>query len=255
MSNSIPLQGISGRPSSLEGMNRPIGSRLSGFTLVELLTVIAIIGILAVLIVPVVTRGRDLAQRAKASNNVRQIVLSYLTFSTEGSRARSMPTAGRDAVSNIYEWARTLAVEVDLNDASLYYIEIDPYVSAASLPRLIIQRNRTTGQITDQQGWFGSPVGYEAAAGLSPRTPATTTPLIWTRGLDSSGNWNNQTSPWEGAGGHIGYLDAHVEFHRNLQGVDGQGTLIDYTTQEATANISRALNASAIIVRPNISSP
>lgn len=255
MPNSLLCEGASGRPGRLEVMIRRTDSFLSGFTLVELLTVIAIIGILAMLLFPLVSRGRDLAQREKARSNVRQIVLGYLTFSNEGSRARAMPTSGRNTVGNIYEWARTLAVEVDLNDAALYYIDADPYVAAATLPRLIIQRNRTTGEITDQQGWFGSPVGYEAAAGLSPRSPGTTTPLIWTRGLDSSGNWDSQTSPWEGAGGHIGYLDGHVEFYRNLHGDDGQGALIDYTTQEATSNISRALNTSAIIVRPNISSP
>ncbi len=53
------------------------------FTLIELLTVIAIIGILAAIIIPVVGKVRDSARRSQCSSNIRQIATGMLLFATE----------------------------------------------------------------------------------------------------------------------------------------------------------------------------
>lgn len=53
------------------------------FTLIELLTVIAIIGILAAILIPVVGKVRESASRAACASNLRQISLGTLAYASD----------------------------------------------------------------------------------------------------------------------------------------------------------------------------
>src|SRR5438067_901284 len=61
----------------------PPRRRRRAFTLVELLTVIGIIGILMALLLPALTGARRAAQATQCASNLRQLVAGMINYSTE----------------------------------------------------------------------------------------------------------------------------------------------------------------------------
>jgi prepilin-type N-terminal cleavage/methylation domain-containing protein/prepilin-type processing-associated H-X9-DG protein len=222
----------------------------SGFTLIELLTVIAIIGILAAILIPAVGAVRIKAAQVSSSSNLKQVALAYNNFSISGSRTRIITegawSAGGFQANSPAQWAQVLAEFGGLNDAALYFITSDVRVAGlADIPQIILQNVNNDNPVTPTELWndASQSISYEMGVDLSPNAQSTVTPLIWTRGLDSSGNWETD-SPWEGQGGHIAFLDGHVTFYEDV--VD---LLVDPDTGNPTSDIEIAIGENAQVLR------
>lgn len=221
----------------------------AGFTLVELLTVIAIIAVLAAIIIPTVGTVQDRARKATASSNLRQIAIAYQTYTTSGGRPRAV------VATDVYDYARILAQYADLNDPKIWILGEDPRAELvdADLP-LVVATPPGGGAGADwtvSEGFRQFPVSFAVANRLSTRAPGSTTPLAWTRGLGSDGTWAAETTAPYGVygteGGHIAYADGHVEWFENTRG-DGSGLLLDYENKTPTVNVEEAISPGAEVL-------
>jgi prepilin-type processing-associated H-X9-DG protein len=82
---------LSPLPSPEETRAMRSSRSVRGFTLVELLVLIAIIGILIALLLPAVQAAREAARRAQCVNNLKQLALGCLNHE---SAVRAFPTTG-----------------------------------------------------------------------------------------------------------------------------------------------------------------
>lgn len=208
------------------------------FTLVELLIVIAIIGILSSLIFPAIANAFKQVDKVKAQNNASGISKSWLAYSKMDARPRML------SAKDIYNWAKVLAEKQDLNKPDFWLLDFDPAVmektAGGSLPITIVNKTGNTYQLNPEFTQY--PISWEVANSTLPNAPIST-PLIWTRGLKGDGYWNSSDSPFaETKGGVIGFVDGHVVWFESLHDeASGQGMLTVYGGTQRTANIAQAI--------------
>ena len=121
----------------------PAGCKRVGFTLVELLVVITIIGILISLLLPAVQAAREAARQAQCANNLKQIGLAIQTFHQQHEK---IPHSRRDTRET---WAVLILPQLeqqalfDLWDINTMYYDQDPEVRLAVIPTYFCPTRRS----------------------------------------------------------------------------------------------------------------
>lgn len=113
-----------------------MGRTESGFTLVELLVVIGIITVLISILLPVVTRAREAANRAVCGSNQRQIVLAIVAYANDNKQQLPGPCVasindplivnpanGSTGVSLMTQWSSNDPYSTDRNLANVNLLQ------------------------------------------------------------------------------------------------------------------------------------
>ena len=172
------------------------------FTVIELITVIAIIAILMAIITPVASNMIATARRSSDANDLRQLAMATIAYINESGAANSV------SFTSVNDWAVKLAQAGGFNEPEIFFALGD-----TALPTTLPTRVHTNGVVDET--FATCPLSVAAAATINMNGSAASTPIIWTRGLGSTGTWAN-TAPYGTKGGYVAFLDGHVVFYSKL---------------------------------------
>lgn len=210
----------------------------AAFTLIELLTVIAIIGILAAILIPTIGAVREKAQRAVDANNLREIVKAAMIYAADNNDRLPDPAALAAAGTvtgggNVYLWPGVLAKNNILADPTFYFARNDQHFNGV-YPAGVVDP-ASVGRKQVDTGFAAAGLSWEFVGGLRMGDPATT-PVAYTRGLQSAtGTWDINSGVYKDSGGFIAYLGGNVVFQSSAEAA--------FTSNTSGARVNNVRNA------------
>ena len=132
----------------------------TGFTLIELMVVIAIIAILAALLLPTLARAKEQAKCAMCISNLKQIGLAFRTFSLDHEGVYpwrlSPQEGGTYGPAAGAGWKNYLAVSNELSSPRILVCPSDRGTRASALAERRSMRSRKSCDLRPSWRGFGS---------------------------------------------------------------------------------------------------
>ncbi len=171
-----------------------------GFTLIELLIVIGIIGLLAGILLPVLSRAKESARRTQCASNIRQIGFGLILYANENEEV--FPQDTTTVVERPAMRSLNLLFNTYVSDNKIFRCPSDTTVTKVTNAGMSISTaNDAFGQTECSYGYdYTHTQSDDAGVALaSDRPPA-----------DSSAEANSPNH--NGRGQNVVYIDGHVEF-------------------------------------------
>jgi prepilin-type N-terminal cleavage/methylation domain-containing protein len=188
----------------------------SGFTLVELLVVITIIGMLVALLLPAVQNAREAGRRATCINNLKNITLATQNF--ESSKQRfpgwrehlGIATQGQSQNKQVKgSWAFMILPQLDRNDLYRAYTKKAPedssdifFLGNPAVPRESLEIMSCPSDPPEQAD--GAPVSYAVNAGVPDRRHSSEDDAMQTSGDAAANGVFHDADPFFGPGSAVG---------------------------------------------------
>lgn len=144
-------------------------ARRSGWTLVELLVVLGIIGVLAAILIPAVAAARESARRVQCVGNLKQLGLAVANYASTHGRVATylqIPAGPQDLGGPGQKWSSHVALLPYLEQPAAYERMVAGKPLAQDLPILVCPSNSIEGRGTTYAASYSSDmVTFDGAFG------------------------------------------------------------------------------------------
>ena len=205
-----------------------------GFTLIEILAVVAIIGLLAGIIAPNIVGAQRRAKKAVAMQSLKGIAQAFIAYNKPIVSGGEVDEGQANSVA---KFAEVLAKKGSFKSAAPWYIEGEDNGPKGTIPKSVIEEGSNKMEGTKPSAWA---VVVNAKRN---KWQETSYPLLWTRGLTADGTWNKQSSPWSDEGGHIAFGDGHAAWFDELKSKENKLIKADGNDNSTTSNFQEAIGS------------
>ena len=207
--------------------HRNIGVRRKAFTLVEIIFVIAIVGVLVSILLPGFSKMKREAKKLQDVSNLKKIAEAWKSYSEKFGPIPVRSDSGFEFVHHLSGGSYFEGWKGEdhcfLNDPNVYLSSGDTYCSKLREGVAAISAKEGGNvhahmecylRFKNDLGTSDSslPLSYCTISGLYASVPPTTTPIGFTRGLMTNGKWHSKYGLYGSEGGYVVFADGHVRW-------------------------------------------